>query len=175
MKPGSPSDSPCTSRIASLSIWNLARARTAPFTAAWKNAGSMRWASSKLQQRARMREAGLKAAQARNAPSCDSIRTVSPASPPPLAMADSKIQGWRRCKERSLPGRKRTDFMVRLSNPCDNGLQLDSGSQGRDGHGQVLARGFARCVVDGGVVDVHGGLRGRPHPPARSRDRPCDP
>jgi hypothetical protein len=30
---------------------------------------------------------GLNAAQARNWPSCDSTRTVSPLSPPPLAMA----------------------------------------------------------------------------------------
>src|SRR3954469_3030220 len=128
----------------------------------------MRWLSSKLQQRARMRDAGLNAAHARKAPSWESMRTVSPGSPPPLAMADSKTQGWRRCKERSLPGRKRTDFMVRLSNPCDNGLQLDSRGQGRDGHGQALARGFARRLVDRGAVDVDRGIGRRPHAPARS-------
>jgi len=71
----------------------------------------MRWAESKLQARARILEAGLNAAQARNCPSADSTRTVSPGSPPPLAMADSKIQGWWRCRERSLPARSRMVFM----------------------------------------------------------------
>ncbi len=75
----------------------------------------MRCASSKLHTRARMRELGLNAAQARNWPSCDSTRTVSPLSPPPLAMADSKIQGWRRKSERSLPGRRRRVFIPGLS------------------------------------------------------------
>ena len=71
----------------------------------------MRCASSKLQTRARIFELGLKAAQAKNLPSWDSTRTVSPLSAPPLAIADSKIQGWRRCRERSLPSRSRIVFM----------------------------------------------------------------
>jgi hypothetical protein len=58
-----------------------------------KNKAFMLCFSSKLQTRARILEAGLKAAQPQNAPSCDSTRTVSPASALPLAMADSKIQG----------------------------------------------------------------------------------
>ena len=74
----------------------------------------MRCASSKLHTRARMRDCGLNAAQARNWPSCDSTRTVSPLSPPPLAMALSKIQGWRRCSERSLPGLSRIVFIPGL-------------------------------------------------------------
>ncbi len=61
-----------------------------------------------------MRDAGLNAAQARNCPSCDSTRTVSPLSPPPLAMADSNIQGWRRCSERSLPCLKSKRFHPRI-------------------------------------------------------------
>jgi hypothetical protein len=80
-----------------------------------KKAASMRWASSKLQTRARILDAGLKAAQPRNWPAWLSTRTVSPASPPPLAMAPSKIQGWRRSKERSLPSRNRIIFMALLS------------------------------------------------------------
>ena len=67
------------------------------------NSASMRCASLKLQTRARMRDVGLNAAQAKNTPSLDSTRTVSPASALPLAMADSKIHGCWRCKERSLP------------------------------------------------------------------------
>ena len=47
-----------------------------------------------------------------NVPAWDSTRTVSPGSAAPLAIADSKIQGWRRCSERSLPSRKRMVFMV---------------------------------------------------------------
>jgi len=50
-------------------------------------------APAALQARARIFECGLKAAQARKRPSSASMRTVSPASPPPLAMADSKTQG----------------------------------------------------------------------------------
>ena len=53
----------------------------------------MRCASSKLQTRALMREAGLYAAQAKNCPLCDSTRTVSPGSAAPLAMAESNTQG----------------------------------------------------------------------------------
>jgi len=64
----------------------------------------MRCVSLKLHTRARMRECGLNAAQARNCPSCATTRTVSPLSPPPRAMADSKIQGWRRSSERSFAG-----------------------------------------------------------------------
>ena len=73
----------------------------------------MRCASSKLQARARILELGLNAAQARNAPLSDSTRTVSPLSALPRAMADSKIQGWRRCNERSLPARNRMVFIDR--------------------------------------------------------------
>src|ERR1035437_9076031 len=80
-------------------------------TLAANRAASMRWFSSKLQARARILDSGLKAAQARNSPACDSTRTVSPASAPPLAMADSKIQGCRRNRERSLPSRNRMVFM----------------------------------------------------------------
>ena len=39
-------------------------------------------------------------------------RTVSPESAPPRAMADSKTHGWRRCIERSLPGLRRSVFIV---------------------------------------------------------------
>ena len=80
----------------------------------------MRCASSKLHTRARMRDAGLNAAQAKNCPSCDSTRTVSPLSPLPLAMALSKIQGWRRYSERSFPSLSRIVFIpgiVRLRSP----------------------------------------------------------
>jgi hypothetical protein len=56
-------------------------------------------------------ELGLNAAQPKNCPSAESTRTVSPLSPPPLAIADSKIQGWRRNRERSLPARRRMVFM----------------------------------------------------------------
>jgi GTP-binding protein len=49
-----------------------------------------------------------------NRDSIDSTRTVSPASAAPRAMADSKIQGWRRSSERSLPSFKRSVFMSRI-------------------------------------------------------------
>jgi hypothetical protein len=91
------------------------RASMAAAHCARKNAASIRRLSSKLQTRARIFEAGLKAAQARNCPAWDSTRTVSPASPPPRAMADSKIQGWRLSSERSLPSRNRMVFIGRLS------------------------------------------------------------
>ena len=54
----------------------------------------MRCFLSKLQTRARILELGLYAAHAKNWPSADSTRTVSPLSPPPLAIADSNIHGW---------------------------------------------------------------------------------
>ena len=69
------------------------RAAMARRTVVSKKAASMRWASSKLQARTRMRDAGLKAAQHKNRPSWPSTRTVSPASAPPLATADSNTQG----------------------------------------------------------------------------------
>src|SRR5690349_5140783 len=87
------------------------RARTARSQAEPKKAASMRCFSSKLHARARIFEAGLNAAQARNSPEWDSMRTVSPASPPPLAMAESNTQGWRRSSERSLPSFKRIVFI----------------------------------------------------------------
>src|SRR5450830_1409580 len=80
-----------------------------------KKEASMRCASSKLQTRARILELGLNAAQPRNWPPWLSTRTVSPASPPPLAIAPSKIQGWRRSNERSLPSLSRIVFIPLLS------------------------------------------------------------
>ena len=111
IKPGKPSDSPCTRRSALLGMSNCALALTERATAASKNAASMRCFSSKLQALARILETGLKAAQAKNWPSADSTRTVSPLSAPPRATAPSNTQGWRRNKERSLPGLRRIDFM----------------------------------------------------------------
>src|SRR5450830_1037193 len=87
-----------------------------------KKEASMRCASSKLQTRARILEAGLNAAQARNWPSADSTRTVSPASAAPLAMADSKSHGWRRKSERSLPAFNWIVFMARIVGPNEAGL-----------------------------------------------------
>ena len=84
-----------------------------------KNDSSMRSASLKLQTRARIFEVGLNAAQPKNWPSWLSTRTVSPGSPAPVAMAPSKIQGWRRSKDRSLPSFSRIDFMGLLSRLLD--------------------------------------------------------
>src|SRR5450830_690949 len=120
--PGKPSDSPCTSRRLSLFISNLSLALTALAQAAIKKEALMHCASSKLQTRARILEAGLNAAQARNWPSADSTRTVSPASAAPLAMADSKSHGWRRKSERSLPAFNWIVFMARIVGPNEAGL-----------------------------------------------------
>ncbi len=98
-----------------------ARARIARAQAPAMKAASMRCPSSKLQARARMPDAGLKAAQHRNWPAADSTRTVSPASPPPRATAESNIQGWRRSSERSRPSFKRIVFMAVLSRACGRG------------------------------------------------------
>jgi len=106
---------------------------------ALKNDASMRWPSSKLQMRARILEAGLNEAQPRNLPSLVSTRTVSPGSPLPLAMALSKIHGWRRSAERSLPslslivfiraivvlyacGRTRSEAVLLLTRPGMRGV-----------------------------------------------------
>src|ERR1035437_6918333 len=94
---------------------NRALALTAHALAALKKAVSMRCLSSKLQTRARIFDAGLNAAQARKSPSNDSTRTVSPASAPPPAIADSKIHGWWRNSERSLPALKRIVFIGRIA------------------------------------------------------------
>jgi len=51
----------------------------------WKNARSMRSASSKLHARTRIIEVGLYAPQARKRPSLASTRTVSPGSALPLS------------------------------------------------------------------------------------------
>ncbi len=76
-----------------------------------KNAASMRSPSSKLHARRRIDESALYAAQARKRPALSSTRTVSPESALPPATLPSKIQGWRRSSERSLPGRMRTVFI----------------------------------------------------------------
>src|SRR6478736_6256424 len=115
MRPGRPSDSPWTSRTPSLSTPRRARAAIASAQRFWRKSASMRSVSVKDQARARIFEAGLKAAQARKRPSWPSTRTVSPASAPPLATAESKIQGWRRSNDRSRPSRRRTTFIPGLS------------------------------------------------------------
>ncbi len=74
----------------------------------------MRCDSLKLHTRALIFDIGLNAAQAKKSPLLDSTRTVSPLSALPLAMADSKIQGWRRERDRSLPSCNRMFFMLRL-------------------------------------------------------------
>src|SRR6266446_10839560 len=63
-------------------------------------------ASSKLQTRARICEAGLYAAQARKPPSAPRTSTVSPlcGAPKTSAIAPEKTHGWRRRSERSRPG-----------------------------------------------------------------------
>jgi len=111
---------------------NRALARTELAQAAIKKLASMRCFSSKLQTRARILELGLNAAQPRNCPSAESTRTVSPLSPPPLAMADSKIQGWPRSSERSLPARSRMVFMGAIV-AWGGGRRLGAGDAGRHG------------------------------------------
>jgi hypothetical protein len=74
----------------------------------------MRSASSKLHTRTRMLLLGLNAPQARKLPSALSTRTVSPGSALPRATLPANTQGWRRCSERSLPGKRRIDFMAAI-------------------------------------------------------------
>jgi len=100
-----PSDSPCTSRNALVVSGGITARRSA-------NAASILFrtgpagisASSKLQTRARICEAGLYAAQARKRPSSPRTSTVSPLCGAPRTRDRAeKIHGWRRRSERSRP------------------------------------------------------------------------